>query len=317
MGLFSSITDFFTGGSQGAANQSYQDAIDTMGSVNLPDIDAMKVNLEKYVEQGVITPEMANTILQEQTAMAGVSTDPRLKNAQMAALGSLQDVANQKGMTVADKAAVNQITSEENANERGQREAILQNAQQRGVGGSGLELASQLANQQGSATRASQRGFDVAANAQQRALEAMVQAGNMGGNIRNQDFSEQSAIAQAKDAISRFNAANQNTTQAANVAAKNQAQYANLTNKQNTANANVDLSNKQQVYNKSLAQQQFENEMAKKKAIAGIYTGQAGNYQTDANRTAGLAGGLLSGAANLLFPSSSVDFLTGKKKEVV
>lgn len=315
MGLFSFVTDFFTGGQQGAANDAAQRAVDVISGAKLPDVDAMKLSLEKYVQQGVLTPEMANTILQNDSEMKGISTDPRLKNAQLAALGSLQDIADNKGLTVADKAALNQISSEENARERGQREAILQNAQQRGIGGSGLELAAQLANQQGSATRASQRGFDVAAEAQRRALEAILQSGQLSGQMRSQDFNEQAQIAAAQDAINRFNAANQNTTMMANIAAKNAAAETNLSNQQNIANANVGLSNQQQQYNKELLQQQYQNEMQKRQAQANAYTNQANNYQNSANRTSGITGGLIGAGAQLLFPNSGIgDFFNPNKK---
>jgi hypothetical protein len=277
-----------------------QSAVDTLQGVNLPDIEKMKLQLEKEVQQGTLTPEMANTILQEQTAMAGISTDPRLKNAQLAALADLQGVADSKGLTVADKAGLNQIASDENTRERGQREAIIQNAQQRGVAGSGLELAAKLANEQGSATNASQRGFDVAKQAQDRALQAMINTGQLGGQIRGQDFSEQESIAQAKDAINKFNTANQNTVQMANIQAKNNAAAQNLAEKQRIADTNVGTGNYQQQYNKSLAQQQFENEMKKKAAIANAYSGQASNFQTDATRTGNVAGNIINAGAQLL-----------------
>jgi hypothetical protein len=44
--------------------------------------------------------------------------------------------------------------------------------------------------------------------AQQRALDAMAGAGQLGGSIRGQDFGEQATIAEAQDALQKFNAAN-------------------------------------------------------------------------------------------------------------
>ncbi len=55
-----------------------------------------------------------------------------------------------------------------------------------------------------------------------------MQGGQLGGQMRSQDFGEQSSKAQAQDAISRFNAANSQSVQGQNVATKNTAQAANL-----------------------------------------------------------------------------------------
>jgi hypothetical protein len=46
--------------------------------------------------------------------------------------------------------------------------------------------------------------------AQQRALDAMAGAGQLGGQIRGQDFGEQSTIANSRDAMTKFNVANTN-----------------------------------------------------------------------------------------------------------
>lgn len=70
-----------------------------------------------------------------------------------------------------------------------------------------------------------------------------MQGGNLGGTMRAQDFSEDSAKAQAKDAISKFNAANTQNVQASNIADRNQAQATNLQNKQTIAAQNVTLRN--------------------------------------------------------------------------
>jgi hypothetical protein len=72
------------------------------------------------------------------------------------------------------------------------RGAIGQNMAARGVGGSGVEIASQLANQQGAANRNSMAGTQAAADARQRAIAALMGSANIAGNVRGQD----SALAQ-------------------------------------------------------------------------------------------------------------------------
>ena len=69
-----------------------------------PDIDSQRLELEELVQQGVLTPEMAESYMQEASGMGGVSTDPRLKQAQMSALSKLEEVGSSGGMTLMDQA---------------------------------------------------------------------------------------------------------------------------------------------------------------------------------------------------------------------
>jgi len=259
----------------GGSSDSSAAAVKALQGLQTPDVEAMRVNLQRQVQQGLISPEDAEAVILQQSEMANVSTDPRLRQAQMAALGGLQETVDSQGMTAADKYAMQQIQDQSAQQERGQRASILQNAQQRGVAGSGLELASQMQNQQESASRAANQGFAVAAQAQQAKLQALNQLGTLGGNIQGQDFSQQAQIAAAKDAISKFNATNQQNQMNLNVGARNEAQLGNLQNKQNIANANVDIANTQESVNKGLTQQDFENQYKKAGGVANTLQNQA------------------------------------------
>jgi hypothetical protein len=301
------IGGLMTGGQQGAASRAAQEASNVISGVELPDVTKMRLQLEQAVQQGLMTPEQAATILQEQSGLKNISVDPRLKNAQMAALQQLQDVGTQGGITAVDRAQLNQIAGEEATRERGNREAILQNAQQRGVGGSGMELMNQMMNQQNEATNASNRGFDVAANAQARALQAMQQSGQLGGQMQSNEFNQQAQIAAAQDAINKFNTSNQNQTNLYNTGAMNQAQAANLAEKQRIADANANLSNSQQAYNKSLEQTQYNNAMEKAAAQANALNKQSSLAQQQAGQNIPLIGGALKGVASYLFPGQKKD----------
>ena len=236
---------------------------DKFQGIALPDVNDMQLQLEQLVEQGVLTPEQAQAQLADRSETDNISTDPRTKEAQMAALSGLQDIANSGGMTDSDEVNLNHIRNDEDTAARGKREAILQNAASRGLGGSGLELMSQMQNQQDAATRTSARDMDVSAQAKDRALQALMDAGKMGGDIQAQDFSQQATKANANDAIAKFNAQNQQQVGLTNTAANNAAQAANLANKQSVANANVGQRNSQQQYNKELLQKNFQNQIQK------------------------------------------------------
>lgn len=292
MGLFDSIGNFLSGGNQAKAANASQSAADQFGNLQLPDISKMQLQLEQLVQQGVLSPEQAQAYLVEQSDMNNIETDPALFKAQMDALGGLQDISSNEGLTAADRAQLGQIQTQEDSAERGAREAILQNAQARGMGGSGIELLQQFQNQQDSATRKSQKDMDVAAMAQNRALQALQSAGSLGGQIQEQQFGQKAQIAQANDAINKFNAQNQQSVGLVNTQAKNAAQAQNLAEKQRVSDANTALRNQQQQYNKNLNQQQFEN--AYKKAGG---TSQALNNQSELFQKTGEANKKMLGDA--------------------
>lgn len=140
------------------------------------------------------------------TEFNAIKTDPRLRDAQMTALSRLSREGAANGMGVEDRVALNQAQNATAMRERGSREAILQNMAMRGQSGSGVELAANLAAQQGAAQSNATAGAQAAADARRRALAATAQSGALGGDVRGQDYGEQSNRASAADAISRFNA---------------------------------------------------------------------------------------------------------------
>lgn len=293
MGLFSSLF-----GDNGAED-ALRDAKQQYREIDLPDIDQMKLQLQQYVDQGVMTPEEAKAQLVNSNAYDSMNLDSEGKQAQLAALHQLSDIGNNGGMTAQDKSQLQQIQNEEQTKARGARDAIVQNADARGVGGSGLSELAQLQNAQDAATRQSSRDLDVAAQGQQRALQALQSAGQLGGNINQQQFGQQQAVANSKNEIAKFNAQNQQQTNLVNTAANNQAQTANLANKQAVSNANVDTANKQQVYNNQLPQQNFQNQLQKAGGIAGADQNLAGNAQKDKDSDKGLLGSAIGGVASL------------------
>lgn len=178
------LLNFLSGGANKKAAKAAQMGIDAWKGIDIPELAAQRIALEQLVSQGELSPEQASVVLQENSGLSGISTDPRMMEASMKALQQLSDIGSQGGMTAMDRAQLGSIMGQIGASERGAREAILQNAAMRGVGGSGLELAAQLANNQSQAQNASQQGLGVAALAQQRALEALAQSGQLGAQLQ-------------------------------------------------------------------------------------------------------------------------------------
>jgi hypothetical protein len=274
-----------------AAAEARARALAELTGLKLPTISEQQITAEMLQQQGEINPLLEQAISGGPSALEQISVDPRLAQAQMSALQSLQQMGEQ-GLTDSDRAMLNQITRQASKQNQARQGQILQEMQTRGVGGSGVELAARLRAAQEATERASQQGDELASMALQRKLSALSQAGNLGGNIRQQEFGEQEAIKRAIDAQNQFNIQNQRSVQSSNIAAQNAAMAANLAERQRIADTNVGSRNKQQQYNKELLQQDYLNRFNLAQARANALTGQAGQLAQQAQGTRDMWGNI-------------------------
>lgn len=254
-GIGTGISALVSGDETNRAGEGGYWAVKNLIDLQTPKIRDMKIKLQSLVQQGVLTPEMADTFLQEVTAYEQM--DPTARQA-------LMETVESKGFDPQSRAALYDLQQQIGAQERGGREAILQDAAARGISGSGIEMASQMANQQGNATRLANQGFQSAADANARHLQAVSGLANM-----------DSQKAAAQDAINQFNAANRQAVENLNTGASNAAQAQNLAEKQRIADTNVTTQNAQEMYNKGLYQQDFENRFGRAQALSNANLGQA------------------------------------------
>jgi hypothetical protein len=276
--------------------------------------ELQEIALEGHNWEGDLTPEEIAFGEALQTQDIGsqwdqVKGDPRLKDMQLKALAELARVHEGGGMTAQDKASLASIQSDVAQADRGRRDAIKQNMAARGMGGSGMELLAQLQSSQASTDRASQEGLNIAGMAQDRALQAMMQQGQMAGQVRGQDFDESGRAASAKDAIAQFNAANRMRTDqfnkqgmmdAARFNAEQRAQTArfNQGGRQQTRDQNTATRNQQQMYNKQqLPQQQFQNTMTMRGAQANSKKAGLEYFQNESAADRAAWGQLVGGGA--------------------
>lgn len=159
-------------------------------------------------EQTEVDPAMLGP-----SEMGGVTADPALKAAQIAALNKMGLIEESGGLTLEDRAALAQIQGDLSRNESAGRAQIANQMDARGMGNSGAALAMSLSNQQNSAQRAGQAGMNTAAQAQRRYLDSIMARGKMAGSMRDQDFGERSKAAQAKDEFARYNNASTQKSQ--------------------------------------------------------------------------------------------------------
>jgi hypothetical protein len=366
MGLFTGVKDALGYDSQSdrdAAEETLEDVLSQAKHTDLPELQKLILENPKWLEDlqaSTISsgpdvmyraPELERAHLStaDNTAFDNVAVDPRLKDQQLASLAALEELADGGGMNASDRANLARIQSQTAQADRGRRDAIMQGMQRRGMGGSGAELLAQLQSSQAATDRASAEGMNVAGMAQDRALKALMEGGNLAGGIRTQDFGEQAQVAQARDAIAKFNAQNANQMSQYNVGQANNfamtnagnqlktdmynrdtnlganqynanamqsANQFNIQGRQGVANTGTATQNKAAEYNNSLPQQQFDNKIKKIEAQSGAAGALANQYNANADRKDDEFGQIIGGAATVGGAVLSDERCKKDKKEV-
>lgn len=154
-----------------------------------------------------------NTIQQlaahmDASQLASVRADPAAVAAQHEALAGLQRVSTEGADNPEFRAAMDagQQQAGQVANQR--NAALAQEAQARGMGGSGQEYAGRLQANADAANRVGHAGFEAAAEGRKEALSTMQAYGDMGSHIRGEDFDEKARTAAAADELGKWNEAN-------------------------------------------------------------------------------------------------------------
>jgi hypothetical protein len=296
-GLIGGIGGYFAGAAaekdEKARKKLLQEGIARIQAI--PDPEMQKAAYGELKSQGIITPKLEQEIQIADTEMLGVQVDPRLREAQMTALGQLQELGTSGGMDAADLANIERAKQRAAAMSASQQAGIQESLARRGVGGSGLELAQRQMAAQQAANALRQQEMDVQGEARRRALQAVMQGGALAGDVRSQQFSEEARKAEAADLVNRFREQNMIGTQQRNIDRKNVAQAANLKEEQRLSEANVGLRNAEQDADWQRRQQIFNSRLSKAQAAAGQGSNLANYYGDQAQATRDMWGGLLKG----------------------
>lgn len=126
--------------------------------------------------------------------------DPKLRQYQTNALGRLYKIGTSSKLDPQAQAQLNAIRQREGQLERGAREAIMQNAYERGAGTSTGNLMDQLINAQQASERRTNQQTDVAANQWQRSLDSLLKSSNLAQNVNAQDMGR----ARAQDMFNQY-----------------------------------------------------------------------------------------------------------------
>jgi hypothetical protein len=243
---FGTFSDFGTGGASGDFG-SYATIAGIYGSrpIDLQNLQFQQYDAPTaYAAQDIYDPETLSD-----TELAEVLTNPRLADlygVQTNVLGGLGEYSK-AGMSAIDNARLAEIQNQINMQNKGNQEAILQNMAQRGLAGSGSELAARLNAQQGAAQSGYLAGSQLAGDAAQRAFQALQSQGAYAGQMTNQQYQQLANEAQAQDMINRYN-----------TEMGNQALIQDYQTKQRIGEMNTEQTNRVNQSNKDLINQAIQ-----------------------------------------------------------
>lgn len=276
-----------------AAIAEAQSIIDSVPEA--PDLSKIQIVYDQFKRAGVLTPEIETALNLQASKVSQIQEDKSLREAQISALEGIKE-RGKVGLTPEERAELNKVRKDVQRDVEAKRQQILQNLAARGQAGSGQELASQMLAAQSGAERASEEGDRISAIASQRALQALSQAGQLGGQIRGQDFDVERTRASAEDEIARFNMANAVARQQRNVDRSGRAQELNLAALQRAQDTNTQMINQEKLRQVEAKRQFWQDQLARASARANVRTGSvAPAFQQEAQRTSQMWSGIGSG----------------------
>jgi hypothetical protein len=190
--------------------------------------------------------------------MSKISTDPRYKDAELAALTDLED-RSKNGFTDRDRADLAKLEGDVNRQNRGRLGAIQQQMASRGMSGSGMDLLAQVSASQDATERQALAALEKNAQMSERKVDATSRLGNLGSQLQSKDFSQQAQQAQAQDAINRFNTQNSVQRTLSNNDIVNQGKTQNWNRANSTSDKNTDGRNDTTKSNWSRTNQTSDN----------------------------------------------------------
>jgi hypothetical protein len=159
---------------------------------------------------GLTEPQLKKLVAEQMgpSAFGDIQEDAGTVAAQRAALARLSSIAGQGGMDAMGRASLEQGRQAAAGMASGARQAARSRAASRGMMGSGAEMAAESGADSAAVGRLSQSGYDTAAAAQGRNMQAIQGSGALAGSIRGQDYKKAADLAAARDEIAYHNMQN-------------------------------------------------------------------------------------------------------------
>jgi hypothetical protein len=281
------IAGYMANQAQGKAIKSQKQMFDEvnrqLAAIGQPQLEPMQFQQIQDKMAGLNPEELYKVAQTGPSEMQDMQVDRTGRNAQLQALSRIQQIGSEGGLTAEDKANLANIQMQADSENAGQQAALQEAFQRRGVAGGGQEMAARMNAQQNAANQARMGGLQTAASARSRALEAIMQGGQLGGQLQGADTSEAQRRAQAIDATNQFN------TQLLQgvYGQRGNAGIDIARNSQGVENSNVGIANKQQEWNKNtIPMQKFDAGLAKVNAAQGVASQRAGVAQQAASQQA-------------------------------
>lgn len=206
---------------------------------NAPQFNLTELKPEDRELVGQYVPQLSAYIQEVAPTKITKTADMKTgRDAQLAALKRLQEVGSssfdpqyQEAVQKAARAAQGEAQS--------RQASIMQDFARRGISGSGMNLASQMASSAQSMDRNAAINQSAASDAYRNRLNALMSGANLGGQISQEDRTLQGQNAAIINAFNQRTAANRQSYENQNVNSLNSAQQYNLGNQQRIAEANV------------------------------------------------------------------------------
>jgi hypothetical protein len=163
----------------------------------------MREAAQRY--DGIALPDPAQTEQMGPSAFGGVELDKASMDARRAALQRFQQIGMEGGMDAESRAALAEAKFDTSQHDAAQRGALMQRAQERGLGSGSLNAASQLIAQQGASQRLAMAGTQAAGDARRRALQALAESEGIARGMTQDEYRRSADRAAALDAVNRFN----------------------------------------------------------------------------------------------------------------
>ncbi|MBK7864182.1 MAG: hypothetical protein IPJ65_37420 [Archangiaceae bacterium] len=186
--------------SAGQANDVMQEAYRKM----LENLQARFSDYDKLGTAGY--QDIAAQQLGPSALEASSMTLPRARPSKSRSRSSLSSRIN-GGLSLSDLKVLNEVQGNLNRNNSARQAGLANSPAARGQLGSGAQLAMDMQNQSDAAMNANAAGESAAAQAQARAMQAILQKGQMARGMANDDYGRKSDAARAADMIAARNAA--------------------------------------------------------------------------------------------------------------
>lgn len=281
-------------GDRNAAMSAAEKAQRMIAELNLPPDQARAVLLQEFKSAGVLTPELENEI-HSQFEQIG-KEDPQLREAQIDALTKYKELSA-GGMRPEDRLALSEakeVAARENVAARGD---ITREMAQRGQGGAGAELAMKLQAQQAGANELARSSERTAAQASQRALEALGKSENLAGRMRSDEMAMLEKQQALKNEQNRFDVGYQRQREQRRAANVQDVAEKNLAQRQSLMDRNVALQNQELLRQREGEQTDFTNKMKLAQLKSGAEQDRAKMFQERARDTEQSIKGIGSGIA--------------------